>query len=212
MTRKRAPEISHVEPAPGEPSFVCRRGCKKTWPNRHEFTSDGSMCRNCRQVENRKYYSTSKSRSRHLTETYGLTEGDFHDRLKGQKNQCGACGCPINYKQSSVSGTVLDRAVIDHDHQTGKVRGLLCGRCNVGIGYFQDSIDNLQGAIDYLRNPPTPPKPRFWGTEPLPIAEKCDLQGNGETTSSEAEMTLEERQKRAGHIRTARRLVKEIAR
>lgn len=38
----------------------------------------------------------------------------------------------------------------DHDHATGKFRGWLCRRCNVGLGYFKDSVDHMQKAIDYL--------------------------------------------------------------
>ena len=39
---------------------------------------------------------------------------------------------------------------LDHDHATGKLRGILCQRCNVGLGYFDDSVDLLRQAIDYL--------------------------------------------------------------
>ena len=44
-----------------------------------------------------------------------------------------------------------ERGHIDHDHKTGKVRDILCGLCNKGLGQFSDSIEKLQNAIKYLQ-------------------------------------------------------------
>lgn len=43
------------------------------------------------------------------------------------------------------------RLVIDHDHATGKTRGMICGRCNSGLGHFKDNIDSLRQAVAYLK-------------------------------------------------------------
>lgn len=58
-----------------------------------------------------------------------------------QRKVCAICGQKARFH-------------IDHDHATGKVRGLLCGNCNRGLGSFQDSPDLMLAAITYLANPP----------------------------------------------------------
>lgn len=49
-----------------------------------------------------------------------------------------------------ICGGKTARMAIDHDHDTGKVRGLLCSNCNTGLGLFEDNIEQLKTAIDYL--------------------------------------------------------------
>jgi len=44
----------------------------------------------------------------------------------------------------------INKSHLDHDHNTGKIRGLLCFHCNTGLGYFKDNIDSLQNAILYI--------------------------------------------------------------
>lgn len=59
--------------------------------------------------------------------------------LGSQNNKCGICEA------------ILNRPCLDHDHKTNQVRGMLCGRCNVGLGCCKDSPDILQNMIEYLR-------------------------------------------------------------
>ena len=66
-----------------------------------------------------------------------------------QKPMCKICGKTV-HKAPENSKDKQNQAVIDHDHKTGKLRGLLCHQCNVGIGNFKDSIDRLMNAILYL--------------------------------------------------------------
>lgn len=70
---------------------------------------------------------------------YGLDKTSYEVLLKKQKNNCAIC------LQEFVS-----TPHIDHDHKTGKVRGLLCYPCNSGLGQFDDKIDRLKRAIKYL--------------------------------------------------------------
>ena len=66
-----------------------------------------------------------------------------------QKSMCKICGKTV-HKAPENSKDKQNQAVIDHDHKTGKLRGLLCHQCNVGIGNFRDSIDRMINAILYL--------------------------------------------------------------
>ncbi|MBL0320503.1 MAG: endonuclease VII domain-containing protein [Alphaproteobacteria bacterium] len=72
---------------------------------------------------------------------YGLTQEQHIEKIKEQDNSCAICG-------KKDEGRVL---CVDHDHKTGKVRGLLCTNCNVGLGNLKDSIQILQAAIGYLK-------------------------------------------------------------
>ena len=80
---------------------------------------------------------------------YGLTEATYFDLLKAQGGKCAICDTdkPGGQGKNRPSGWH-----IDHDHKTGRVRGLLCHKCNVGLGHFQDSIDTLKAAIKYLED------------------------------------------------------------
>ena len=74
---------------------------------------------------------------------YGLTVEDFEALLVSQKNQCAICSATL-FRGRSLH--------VDHSHQTGQVRALLCGGCNVGLGAFRDSPELLEKAAKYLRS------------------------------------------------------------
>ena len=73
---------------------------------------------------------------------YGISPADYAEMLETQENGCAICG-----KTAEEDG---QRLAVDHDHDTGEVRGLLCGSCNPGIGFFQHDRDLLHSAIAYL--------------------------------------------------------------
>jgi len=78
-----------------------------------------------------------------LIKNYNIDASMYNKLLTEQNNVCAIC------KRCCVSGR---RLAVDHDHKTGKVRGLLCGRCNTGLGNFTDSIEFLEEAIKYLKH------------------------------------------------------------
>ncbi len=93
-----------------------------------------------------KYYAKNRVRRNkyrtisHLFNTYGLTLSNYIELKCEQKGLCKLCGMINN-------GWAL---AVDHDHKTGKVRGLLCDNCNTGIGMLKDSPELLKKAINYL--------------------------------------------------------------
>lgn len=73
---------------------------------------------------------------------YGITVEDYVRMLVEQNGRCAIC-------LSEYPGP--NAFHVDHDHATGKVRGLLCTRCNPGLGYFRDDPELLARAIEYLK-------------------------------------------------------------
>jgi hypothetical protein len=73
---------------------------------------------------------------------YGITPAVYNILFNKQEGSCAICGV----HQSELPYTLC----IDHDHCTGIVRGLLCYKCNTGIGKFEDNADLLEKAINYL--------------------------------------------------------------
>lgn len=79
---------------------------------------------------------------KHILKSYGLTIEEFESMVKAQNNKCAICGSS-NWGKQSPS--------IDHDHSTGKVRGLLCNRCNRTLGFVEESIPLLIKMAKYLK-------------------------------------------------------------
>lgn len=79
-----------------------------------------------------------------LRKTYGLTIASYNQLVEKQKGICAICLSARSVKRKKV---IL---VIDHDHKTGAIRGLLCDRCNRGLGLMGDNIESLKRAIKYL--------------------------------------------------------------
>ncbi len=110
----------------------------------------GSECRACRRQKQNEAYFVRR---------YGLTRSQVEALRTSQGGHCALCGD-------------TDAAHLDHDHAAGRIRALLCGRCNLGLGLFLDDPGRLHAAIRYLEKhrqsvpvvldaplslPPTPP-------------------------------------------------------
>ncbi len=94
--------------------------------------------------EERREYAKLSYRRR----AYGLSFADFLEMVAAQDNKCGICGSSAWGGTSEAEAN--DGPHIDHDHDTGAVRGLLCRSCNIGLGNFRDNSGLLRSAADYL--------------------------------------------------------------
>jgi len=80
-------------------------------------------------------------RGQRVAKKYGITSTDYIRMMVVQDFRCPICEEEV------------EQFVVDHDHKTGAVRGLLCGPCNTGLGMFKDSTRRLAMAQNYLRRP-----------------------------------------------------------
>jgi hypothetical protein len=80
---------------------------------------------------------------------YGITAEDYLNILETQGNVCAIC----KNKETAIDkhSKRVKNLAVDHNHKTGKVRGLLCSACNRGIGYFKEDKRSLYEAIEYLK-------------------------------------------------------------
>jgi hypothetical protein len=104
-------------------------------------------CDNARQADRRAnvpgYADAQRATSyRYALRTrYGMTEAEYDAMLAAQGGGCAIC---------SATPTDGKRMPVDHDHETGVVRGILCDPCNVGLGRFRDNPELLTAAVAYL--------------------------------------------------------------
>jgi hypothetical protein len=84
-----------------------------------------------------------------LLRSYGITAADYNKLLRSQKGRCAIC----RKRETSKGKLGKPRSLgIDHCHKTDKIRGLLCSRCNIGVGHLLDSPRLLRAAATYLEN------------------------------------------------------------
>lgn len=90
-----------------------------------------------------------KMKSIDLKKKYGFGIDTYYEKLKNQNYVCAICKRP-EFALDHRTGLPRNLAV-DHCHETGEIRGLLCTNCNRGLGKFNDNINFLESAINYLK-------------------------------------------------------------
>ena len=121
------------------------KGCGKIHTQNSREIRKNSKNRDCKFYKPHNWSGLERT-DMIMRREYGITLNEYHSIIKEQGGGCYICG-----RKKEPDGRRLS---IDHDHDTNKVRGVLCYSCNKGLGLFYDNINSLEKAILYLKNPP----------------------------------------------------------
>ena len=114
--------------------------CKRGHPRTPDNVYKSGRCKSCKaRVRDQRKFN--------LKHNYGLSLEAYEKMLTNQNGLCAICKRP---ETATVNGKIYHLAV-DHNHETGKNRGLLCAACNIGIGKLKDDILIMESAIQYLQ-------------------------------------------------------------
>lgn len=122
-------------------------GLKKQLDGFHKRSAmlDGrkSECKECTRKYQKEKYDSGELREAVYLRNYGITLEQYDQMVLDQDGCCKICG-------TDNPGSNRCRFSIDHNHETGEVRGLLCGSCNAALGLFKDNPSTLLSAFNYL--------------------------------------------------------------
>jgi len=123
----------------------------KPCPHGHlskRYTSD-TNCVRCRQImyEKSSPVPYNKRRNSILKTKFGISLDEYDDMLKKQNYRCMVCN-QVETRRANKGGT--RSLAVDHCHITGKVRGLLCGSCNVALGLLNEDRDRIYKLLEYI--------------------------------------------------------------
>ena len=130
------------------PKCCTTRPISEFYKNRRNKDGLQHICKKCFDVYNQNWYSKNRDkkiradRRLNLKKLYGLTEEEYIERLNIQEGKCAICRTP--YPPGYIS------LCVDHDHQTGKIRGILCHTCNLAVGNIGDNIEIARSLVEYL--------------------------------------------------------------
>jgi hypothetical protein len=107
--------------------------------NRANADGLGGYCKPCHNAKGKETYTRlyGSTREYHLRRRYGITRDEVDAMIEAQGGTCAACAGKPEH--------------VDHDHRTGKVRGILCFNCNQALGNVRDNTAVLSGLLSYLR-------------------------------------------------------------
>jgi hypothetical protein len=124
--------------------------CKESLPveqfhkNKSTKTGLANECKSCKRVRQQEYNKANpdKWRELHFAKAYGIDVDEYNQLLAKQNGCCAICG--------TTEPKDGRRFAVDHCHDTGKIRGILCRPCNSAIGYLNDDYQTILRAAAYL--------------------------------------------------------------
>ena len=99
-------------------------------------------------------YAPKKDRNKNLKRSYGLTLFDFSNLYEKQQGCCAICNkklCFTGVNARETKALSLNEPCVDHCHETGSVRGVLCWSCNIALGHVKDNVEILSKMIEYVQ-------------------------------------------------------------
>lgn len=145
----RNPNLIGME---NEHGIVTRKIGNRMWALKCNYCGDEHI-QNQREIRNNarsrqcetfkpSNYTGRNPKDNYLFRTYGITTVEYDEMLEAQNGVCAICGQEEQVKTRGLS--------VDHCHETGEVRGLLCSFCNMALGLFKDNPQSLINAVKYL--------------------------------------------------------------
>lgn len=116
--------------------------CKTCVVARHSEWRKENLAYTAEKQKEWRQANPRRSKDHHLKGVYGMPLGSYDTMLAAQNGKCALCA----EAEKSSRGDLH----VDHCHETGRVRGLLCHHCNIGIGNFKHDVRLLEAAIAYL--------------------------------------------------------------
>ena len=114
-------------------------------------------CKECDRLAGlafrRKHYERYllQGRKKSIKNKYGISMEEYESLRVNQNYSCAICGLHESLNKTNGPQAGIKRLSIDHCHDTGKTRGLLCNNCNRGLGFLGDTTERLEKVLEYLR-------------------------------------------------------------
>lgn len=109
-------------------------------------------CNKCFNEYVRGKYNYERERDKQLRQNYGITLDEYNKLLDSQNGVCAVCGNPESRRpgRKKLTENVTPMLHVDHDHKTGKIRGLLCSECNNSLGMLHEDPERIKALLKYV--------------------------------------------------------------